>query len=81
MLEHAEQTRGMLGKLGPRALQLVDCFGRSRTFDRLFEVLKFEVSVDFGGVEITMAQELLDVTNAGTATQEMRRAAVPKGVD
>jgi len=37
--------------------------------------------VDFSGVEIAMAEELLDVTNAGPATQEMSRARVAEGVN
>jgi transcriptional regulator with XRE-family HTH domain len=49
----------------------------------LFKVLKFEVSVDFGGVEIAMAQELLDVlADRLQTTREMvdyyeRRAVNP----
>ena len=49
--------------------------------DSLFEVLEFELRVDLRGVEIAVAQELLDVTNAGAATQKMCGAAMTKGVD
>ena len=46
----------------------------------MFKVLKFEMRVDLSGVQITMAQELLDVTNTGAAAQEMSGAAMAKGV-
>src|SRR5713226_191158 len=45
-----------------------------------FEVLDFDVSVDFRGAEVAVAEELLDVPDAGAAAQEMRRAAVAEGV-
>lgn len=38
------------------------------------------MSVDFRGVEVAVAEQLLDVTDAGAATQEMRRAAVTEGM-
>ena len=49
--------------------------------DSLFEVLEFEVGVELRRIQVPMAEQLLDVTEAGAATQEMRRAAVPKGVN
>ena len=39
------------------------------------------MGVDLGGVEVAVAKELLDVTHAGAATQEMSRARLAKGVD
>ena len=59
---------------------LVHYFSYSGAFNGLFEVLKFDVRVDFRGVQIAMAKKLLHVTNAGAATQKMSRAAVTKGV-
>jgi len=71
---HAQQTE-------PQDASLLAGVLCGEVFHRLFEIRKFEVRVDFGGVQITMAQELLHVTNAGAATQKMSRAAVTKGVD
>ena len=39
---------------------------------------KFDVRVDFRGVQIKVAHELLDVTQTSAATQQMRRARVTK---
>ena len=38
------------------------------------------MSVEFRGIEVAMAEQLLHVAQAGAATQEMRRAAVPESV-
>ena len=38
------------------------------------------MSVDFRGAEVAVAEELLHVADAGAATQEMRGAAMTKGV-
>ena len=46
----------------------------------MLEVLEFDVRVDLGGVEIAMAEQLLDVAQAGAATQEMRRARMTESV-
>ena len=48
--------------------------------DGLLQVLEFDVRVDFRGVQIAVAEELLDVADAGAATQEMRGAAMAEGV-
>ena len=48
--------------------------------DSLFQVLKLDVSVDLGRVEVTVAKQLLHVPDAGAATQEMSHAAMAKGV-
>ena len=44
----------------------------------MLEVLEFDVRVEFGGVEVAVAEQLLHVPEAGAATQEMRRARVAK---
>ncbi|MCU1264532.1 MAG: hypothetical protein JWM21_850 [Acidobacteria bacterium] len=49
-------------------------------FDGLLEVLEFDVSVDLRGVQGAVAEQLLDVTDAGAATQEMSGARVAEGV-
>jgi hypothetical protein len=46
----------------------------------LLEVLEFEMRVEFGGVEVAMAEQLLHVPETGATTQQMRCARVPKGV-
>ena len=46
----------------------------------MLEVLEFDVRVDLGGVEVAVAEQLLHVADAGAATQEMRGAAVTKGM-
>ena len=48
--------------------------------DSLFEVLKFEVGVELRRIQVTMAEQLLHVTDAGAGAQEMRCARVTKGV-
>lgn len=38
------------------------------------------MSVDLGGVEVAMAEQLLHVTDAGAGAQQMRCAAMAEGV-
>jgi hypothetical protein len=52
---------------------LVRYFSCSGVFNRLYEVRKLEVRIDFGEVQILMAEQLLHVTNGGTSR---RRCAV-----
>jgi hypothetical protein len=72
---------GHAGACGANWASLFECFSRGGAFDGPFQVLRFDVCVDLRGVQSAMTEELLDVTNAGAATQEMRRATVAKGVD
>lgn len=46
----------------------------------MLEVLEFDVGVDLGGVQVAVAEELLDVADAGAATEEMSRARMTEGV-
>ena len=72
---------GHAGACSANWASLFKCFNGGGAFDRPFQVFDFDVSVDFRGVQVAMAEELLDVTNAGAAAQEMSRTTVSKGVD
>ena len=49
-------------------------------FNGPLQVLQFQMRVDFPGAETPVAEQLLDVPDAGTAAQKMSGAAVTKGV-
>jgi hypothetical protein len=44
------------------------------------EILDCDVSVELRGVELAVAEQLLHMTDAGAAAQEMRRATVTESV-
>src|ERR1700752_537604 len=48
--------------------------------DDLLQVPEFKMCVDFRGVQVAVAQQLLHLPETGAATQQMRRARVTKGV-
>jgi hypothetical protein len=54
---------------------LVRCFSRSGVLYGLFEVRKLEARVEFGEVQIIMAEQLLQVTNASAAKEKMACAS------